>query len=1312
MGEANEAPVDRIASFLPRRLISGLAPRPEGALHRELSAACLVTDISGFTDLTQRLAEQGPKGVEHLSAILDDFCGQLSARVDQHGGELVAIVGDAVVSIFEHTEDDARSGVARAASCAAAIVRELDGRSFDGSHPLRLRAGVGSGRTVAVRVGTAERWELAVAGDAVADAFSTQSDAAPGEVALAPRALELLGKRASWTPGSDGQGPSLDALSAPHGATAERADTSAGQELFGYLPDVVRARMIDSGGEWLPELRPVTAVFIRLDDIDARTPDIDRLQVAIGLIQQSADSYDGGVDHLVFDDKGTVVTVLFGLPPRAHEDDPVRGMLCAVEVHAQLADRDIGASVGVATGRAFSGPIGRTERRQYCVIGHVMNLAARLMQSGRGDVLVCPATKAATEGRLVSRSLGSLELKGISERVEVYRPTSSRAPAARDLRTFNRDVERRLIRKLLAEAPRGPAGALWIEGDAGQGKSTLVSTALAEHEWGDQPSVLLAGDPIEHRRPYHPFGQALLPLLCGEQPLSADTLAARLAEAGEPPELVPLLAPLLSLELPETAESGQLSGQLRAERAHGLLASLLRPLSERGLVMVVEDLQLLDSASVELLVDLRRALPALAMVITTRPLGARMTAEHVWLRESCELLELGGLEPTFVVSLIADRLAARQVSQDAIELIMGRSAGNPLFVESLCMTLQREQVLTLQGDRAVVGERRAGPQAIPDSLHAVVRARIAQLPTGPELTLKAASAIGQQFDVEVLRAIHPADVSAEQLERDLQVLIQHRLLSAVAQPAEAPGQLRFDHQLTREVAYDLMLFEKRRELHRRIARHHERSSTAPEQQAAVLALHYERAGEHGRALSMLQQAAEQAMRSGAFREAEDFLQRCLRVADEIEAPGAKPGRAPATDLERARWHRMLAECHETLGNVELMGRHSERTLALLGERTAGRFASFALGTVAGMLGQGSDRLLGRVPWERGMAPEVAFEVARAHHVWGAYLYYWLRAPEMIYSGIRGCRAAELSGDPGLMCNGYGGMALWLAMAGQERIRDHYAERTIAARRQTTDLVRTVRPCVQLGLSYLGTGHWERSMEHLRIAQRVSDQIGYHTGWGWAQAVRVWHGVYREQLGQVRQDVEALAERGRQANNEQLVGWAKRFEAHLTLDAGGYAEAAESFAEALPILRGKYDRAEELLISSSLSLALARAGRIGEAHETARAATTMIGRPTSHILLLGLCDLLSAIDELDGPDAPRARADELQGLRRSAMEGLREYASAFPIGRPAQQRHRGMAAERSGNRQAARAAYRKGLRLATSLGLPRERRLLQERLARL
>jgi class 3 adenylate cyclase len=1189
-------------------------------------------------------------------------------------------------------------------------VDDLNGRSFDPSHDLRLRAGVAAGRTLAVRVGTAERWELAVAGPAVADAFAAQSFAATGEVALSTGAQSALNGAARWTPMSDGLGVLLEVTASPDAEVAEAPAVEAPHTLAGYLPDVVRARVLGSSGDWLPELRPVTAVFVRLDDIDARAPDVDRLQTAMALLQQGADAYEGSVDHLVFDDKGTVVTVLFGLPPRAHEDDPLRGMLCAVEIHEQLAVRGVAASMGVATGRVFSGPIGRAERRQYCVIGHVMNLAARLMQENRGDVLACPTTHAATERHVVSRSLGSRELKGIAERVEVYRPTSGRARMAHDARTFGRDEERRRIRSLFANAMRGVGGALWIEGEAGQGKTTLVSTALAERDLREQPCLIVSGDPIGHREPYHAFSQVLPPLLCGDREPTAATLQARLVDAGEPAELAPLLGPLLSLELPETAASQQLSGQLRAERAHGLLASLLGSRCERGLVLVIEDLQLLDSASVELVVDLRRALPTLAVVITTRPMGTEATAEHVWLRDSCEVLELRGLEVTHVEALIAERLSARQVSREATELIMARSGGNPLFVESLCLTLKQHRVLRRQGERVVVGDRPAGLRAIPDSLHAVVRTRIAQLPTGAELTLKAASAIGQRVELEVLHAIHPANASIEQIERDLLVLRQHRMLDA----SDEGAPLRFDHQITREVAYDLMLFGKRRELHRRIARFYERQPDAPERQAAVLALHYERAGEHGRALSMLERAAEQAMRSGAFREAEDFLQRCLRIADEAGADtgGAASGDARVSDLERARWHRMLAECHETLGNVEHMGRHGERALALLGERTEGRSVTFALGALSGMLGQGSDRLLGRAPWERKVAPEVAFEIARAHQLWGAYLYYWLRAPEMIYSAVRGCRAAELSGDPGLMCNGYGGMALWLAIAGQERIRDHYARRTIAARKKTRDLVRTVRPSVQLGLSYLGTGHWEQSMAQLRVAQRVSDQIEYHTGWGWAQAVKVWHGVYQEELSQVRDAVAQLADRGRRANNEQLVGWAKRFDAHLTLDAGGYAEAAEAFAEALPILRGKYDRAEELLTSSSFALALARSGRIDEAHETARTATTMIGRPTSHILLLGLCDLIAALNHLADLEAPRARADELHVLRRRAMAGLREYASGFPIGRPAYQRHRGMDAERAGDPDAARAAYRKGLRQALSLGLPGERRRLREHLARL
>src|SRR4029453_15073219 len=122
-------------------------------------------------------------------------------------------------------------------------------------------------------------------------------------------------------------------------------------------------------------------------------------------VQEALYEYEGSVNKLGVDDKGATMVAAFGLPPVAHEDDGVRAVRAALGIQAQLRRHGVRHALGVATGRAFCGSVGSDLRREYTMIGGVVNRGARLMQTSLADVVCDSRPGQVAEAKLALHGL-------------------------------------------------------------------------------------------------------------------------------------------------------------------------------------------------------------------------------------------------------------------------------------------------------------------------------------------------------------------------------------------------------------------------------------------------------------------------------------------------------------------------------------------------------------------------------------------------------------------------------------------------------------------------------------------------------------------------------------------------------------------------------------------------------------------------------------------------------------------------------------------------------------------------------------------
>lgn len=401
-----------LAAYVPpgvvRATLSDPSPAPPvDAQAERFPAAVLFADVSGFTPLTEMLAQRGSEGPEELTRLLNDYFGRMIALIEAEGGEVVKFGGDALTVVFPAVDEELGIATRRAKQSALAMQAAMSDfatlETSAGPVALGMKIGIGAGEILAARVGgVRERWEYVIAGEPLRQAARAEHRAGRGEIVLSPEAAAVI------SPYPVAPHP----LSQPDWAGVQ--DPAAVEAaLRAYVPGVVSAWLEEELQEWLAELRPMSVLFLGVGGIDYSQPGaVDRLHTFLRAAHQTIHRYEGSINKLAVDDKGTVLLALFGAPPRAHEDDPERALRCALDLQGTARAQGLQLAIGVSTGRVFAGPVGSQTRREYTAIGDTVNLAARLIGvAGPGQVYCDYETYRGTHGRLTFDSLPSTALQ-------------------------------------------------------------------------------------------------------------------------------------------------------------------------------------------------------------------------------------------------------------------------------------------------------------------------------------------------------------------------------------------------------------------------------------------------------------------------------------------------------------------------------------------------------------------------------------------------------------------------------------------------------------------------------------------------------------------------------------------------------------------------------------------------------------------------------------------------------------------------------------------------------------------------------------
>jgi class 3 adenylate cyclase/tetratricopeptide (TPR) repeat protein len=716
------------------------------------------------------------------------------------------------------------------------------------------------------------------------------------------------------------------------------------------------------------ERRHATIVFSDLAGYTAMNERLDpeEVEALLGRIKEAAvaivERHGGMVNQFVGDE----VLALFGIP-LAHEDDPLRAVRAALELHDMVRamspeveeriDQPLRMHTGIHTGLIVTNQRDDRDGR-IGIVGNTVNLGARLKTlAAADDILVSPETQRAIAHYFDTQALDALSVKGKSEPVVPHRvmaPAKTRtrfeAVARRGLAPHvGRAAELVTLRAGLDAACAGQGRVVTLAGEAGMGKSRLLHELRAAIDDAEvavlQGSCLAYGDSTS----YLPFLDAMQGLFDLREDDDPDRMvekvvagAAAIDAGAALDEHVPLYLHLLSLRSPAHPLPEHLTGEALQHAAEAALADLfLASARRRPVALLLEDWHWTDEASAAALLHLvdRLAGAHLLVVVTHRPdRPASWPAD--WHAQGRHIrIDLGALTLVPTRMLVASRMAARELPDALIAVVHERTGGNPFFVEELCRALVEDGALAVRDDRAVL-TRPIEELVLPDTVQAIIRTRLDRLDTGAKDVLRLASVIGKRFGRRLLAELYE---DRARLDTVLASLVALDLLQETRSGPEV--EYMFRQALTQEVAYESLRIEQRKALHAMVGSAIEALHAARlEEHVNLLLHHFRRAEVWPSAIHYGQRAAERAAALSQFQRAIALLEDVLAWVASLPDDARRAELLLDVLLRQER-------LYETLGRRDEQQRVIDRLFGLLAPADGPGGAQAEAGGTAGRLAE-------------------------------------------------------------------------------------------------------------------------------------------------------------------------------------------------------------------------------------------------------------------------------------------------------------------------------------------------------------------------
>jgi hypothetical protein len=650
-------------------------------------------------------------------------------------------------------------------------------------------------------------------------------------------------------------------------------------------------------------------------------------------------------------------------------------------------------------------------------------------------------------------------------------------------------------------------------------------------------------------------------------------------------------------------------------------------------------------------------------------------------------LRLQMLPPEETTAFVAQRLGVTVLPQPLSDLINQKAEGHPFFSEELAYALRDAGLISIaDGVCQIVGTAEDFRSLdLPDTVEGVVASRIDKLLPAQQLTIKVASVIGRLFLHRTLNDIYPLSGDAQRLVDHFQQLQQNQLISVEA--PEPDLAYLFRHIITVEVAYNMLLFSQRRDLHRSIAEWYEQNyanNLAP--QYVVLAYHWSKAEVTAKKIEYLEKAGAQALENAAFPEAIDYFSQLLALV----------GNADVTipDIQHANWVRQLGAAHHGLFLINEAQDCYKQVYKLAGVPIPTTQKQFVINLLVSMVRQFRHQL---IPPKRLTPGSPEYEWSRLIVQTSTGLTHTLAMhgevlPQisMVFSNAN---EGERIAPSGPLAELYAGIGYAYRLVGLNRLANRYGQLGLKISAQVNSLSSRTWVLEITRMGYMQSGQiadsGEQFLQYAAAFDRLGDVRRYHEN--------IFYGALSFYLrGAFRKSLEAI---DIQASRADIVirSGILTFKAQSLLQLGEIQQSLDLLKQSAELV-ANLASFRMLAVYGMLAQTYLRQGEFELAEEAANKAAPFLGQAWAlqYEGISGVTETFLALWEKYGNSGPQYR----ESVQR-ALPYIRKYVRVHWFCKPRAARYQGLYHWLSNKPRRAFRAWNQSLRHAQHMGMPFE-----------